>query len=302
PGPPPRVFAFLSRAGGSELTHLRRFGSRISVLAPNWYELQQSTLTLTGGPTPQVVALARQDGIGLWPVVNAQLTSGAVLATAPARARIAAAVAAEAAVRGYAGMTLDIEQLPVAQSRAYTELVRLLAARLHAQGEQLAVYVPRRTADGGDTAYDWRHLAQAVDVLIASGYDEHAAGTRPGPVTTAAGFERMLKYADGVSLRKIAPAIGAFGYSWPIGGGEGVLLSTLAAQQQRRMAGVALRGAGGDASYRVGGHVVHYQTGIALVARARDARAAGMHWLALFSLGREPDWFWSHVRTWRQRR
>lgn len=43
PGPPPtppeRVFAFLSRADGRELTRLRQVGRLIDVVAPNWYEI-----------------------------------------------------------------------------------------------------------------------------------------------------------------------------------------------------------------------------------------------------------------------
>ena len=300
PGPPPRVFAFLSPGGGAPLDHLRRYGTRISVLAPNWYALQQVTGGLTGAPAPQVLGLARADGIAVWPVVDAQLDSGAVIATSAARARIVSAITETAARNGYAGMTLDIEQVPASERQAYTALATALAARLHAAGRSLAVYVPRRTASGGDPAYDWPALAGVADLLIASGYDEHGALTRPGPVTTAQGFSAMLGYAAGVSLTRIAPAVGAFGYSWPAAGGPGELVSTLGAQQTRRDAGAALHGRAGDAWYVAGGRIVHYQSGVALRARARAARAAGFHWLALFSLGREPGWLWSHLRTWRR--
>lgn len=299
PGPHPEVFAFLSGPARTELAHLRRYGPRINVIAPDWYELRLNDLRLTGGPTPQITALARRTGVQLWPVVNATVARGDVL-DAAARRWIVTAIAAEAAARSYAGMTLDVEPLPLHLSAAYSELVRALVGRLHAQGEHLAVYVPRRTAGGGDAAYDWRALAANSDLLIASGYDEHSAASHPGPVTTAAGFAQMLDYAAAISRRRIAPAIGSFGYIWPATGGRGRLISSLAAGRLRRQSGARLQGAGGDAFFRVNGRVVHYQSARALDARARDAQAAGMRWLALFSLGREPDAFWSHLTTARQ--
>jgi spore germination protein YaaH len=295
PGPPPHVFAFLSGAGGAELDHLRRYGARIDVVAPNWFALRLSG-QVAGAPEAAVSDLARAEGVAVWPVVNATVSAGA-LTGAAARGRVAAAVAAVAARYRYDGMTLDLEQLPVAESAAFTRLVRVLAARLHAADRRLAVYVPRRTAARGDAAYDWRALARAADLVIASGYNEHSAAGPPGPVTTAAGFARMLGYAAGVSRSRVAPAVGAFGYSWPARGGAGDLVSSVAADRWRRRADARLRGAGGDAYFFADGRVVHYQTAVALAARARDARDVGMRWLALFSLGREPEAFWSRFTT-----
>jgi spore germination protein YaaH len=296
PGPPSHLFAFLSGAGGAELSHLRRYGTRIDVLAPNWFALRLSDDRVVGAPSRTVTGLARAERVALWPVVNATVTGGA-LGVAAARVRIAAAVAAVAARYGYGGMTLDLERLPVAESGAFTRLVALVAARLHAAHRHLAVYVPRRTADGGDVAYDWPALAGVADLLIASGYNEHAATSAPGPVTTAAGFAQMLRYAAPISRTRVAPAVGAFGYSWPVSGGDGTLISSVAAERWRRQAGARLEGAGGDAFFRARGRIVHFQTAAALIARARDARDVAMRWLALFSLGREPDAFWAGLAT-----
>jgi spore germination protein YaaH len=297
PGPPPRVFAFLSRAGGSELDHLRRYGSRIAVVAPNWYELSVPAAALSGGPSIPVVALTRAVRAQLWPVINDRLGPGSRIGDVHVRSRIAAVVAAEAAAHGYDGITLDIEQLPADQTDAYTALVALLARRLHAQHEHLAVYVPRRTVGGGDHDYDWRALNRYADLLIASGYDEHAASGPPGPVMSATGFARMLDYAKRVSRFSVAPAIAAFGYSWPVGGGAGELISSIDAGRWRHQTGAATRTVDGDVMLRASRRIVYYQNASALVAFAGEARARGMRWLALFSLGREPDAFWAHIRT-----
>ena len=221
PGPPPRVFAFLSHAGGSELDHLRRYGSRINVVAPNWYELLLPAGVLSGGPSVPVVALTRAVGAQLWPVVNARPGPGARISDSRTRSRIAAVIAAEAAARGYHGITLDIEQLPADDIAAYTALVALVARRLHAQHEHLAVYVPRRTLRGGDRDYDWPALDRYADLLIASGYDEHAASGPPGPVMSPTGFAQMLEYATQCHDFRSRPR-------WPHLGTAGPLAAALA--------------------------------------------------------------------------
>jgi spore germination protein YaaH len=297
PGPPPRVFAFVSHARGAELDHLRRYGSRISVIAPNWYELRLADESLAGAPSQPVIALTRAAGAQLWPVVNARLGPGGLRSSG----RIVTAIAAEAALHGYDGITLDIEQLGPGQAGAYDAFVGAVAARLHAQHERLAVYVPRRTADGGDRDYDWKGLASTSDLLIASGYDEHAASGPPGPVTTRAGFAQMLDYAADISHTSVAPTIGAFGYSWPArGGGGGQLISSIDADRWRHQSGSVAHVVGGELTFRAGGRVVYYENAGALQVRARAARAHAMRWLALFSLGREPNSFWTHIRTARQ--
>jgi spore germination protein len=300
PGPPPRVFAFLSQTGGTELDHLRRYGQRISVIAPNWYDLALPAGTLSGSPHRTVIALTRAQGAELWPVVNAQLRPGDLTGTVAQRKQIAASIASEAAARGYDGITLDIEQLTGARSGAFTALVARLSARLHAQHDHLAVYVPRRTVHGGDQDYDWKALARHADLLITSGYNEHSATSAPGPVMSAAGFAQMLDYATRISRFRVAPAIGAFGYSWPIGGGPGKLISSIDAEHWRREAHALTRAVDGDVMFRAGGRVVYYQDASMLDACARDARARGIRWLALFSLGREPDALWAHITTARQ--
>jgi hypothetical protein len=111
----------------------------------------------------------------------------------------------------------------------------------------------------------------------------------------------MLDYAAGISRFRVAPAIGAFGYSWPVSDrGAGVLISSIAADALRRALAAVTRVVGGELMFRAGGRVVYYENAGALVARARAARAHGMRWLALFSLGREPNSFWARITTARQ--
>ncbi len=300
--PPPRVFAFVSGLGGAELARLRSVGHRLDVVAPNWFALDVASGRVRGGGphTERLRRTANAAGAAVWPVVNARMGEAPTILGTAWRERAAQGVASLAAEAGYAGMTLDVEELAPEHGPAFTALVQRTAALLHGQGRRLAVYVPRPFTRFG-AAYDWPALAAAADLVLASGYNEHAPGSRPGPVATAGGFATVLEHAAAVSRTRVAPTLGAFGYRWPRGGGRGKLVSTTTAGRLRRQC--RLRGARKDGAVRFTcrGGVVVYESQSGLVARALAARRAGFRWLALFSLGREPAGFWRHVATARRR-
>lgn len=298
PGPPPRVFAFVSGLGGREVDRLRAVGDRIDVVAPNWFEIEVASGAIRGGGrhTRPLRQAARASNTSVWPVVNARTRDSRTISRASWRGRVARGIEAIARKGHYAGMTIDIEEIAPDQGPQFTALVRDVARRLHGQGRRLAVYVPRPFTNYG-AAYDWAALAEASDLLLASGYNEHASSSRPGPVATAGGFESVLAKAATISQAKIAPTIGAFGYRWSTRGGPGELVSTTTAQRIRARCGASGMRSDGSISFRCSGGVVFYESTAGLVARAAAARRAGFPWLGLFSLGREPRTFWRRVET-----
>jgi hypothetical protein len=299
-GPPPRMFAFVSGLGGAELARLRAVGDRIDVVAPNWFGIDVASGRIAGGGsyTQPFRRAARAAKTHIWPVVNARTGGSAVVERAAWRGRVARRIARIARNQRYAGMTIDIEELAPDQGAAFSSLVRLTARLLHRQDRRLAVYVPRPfTAYGA--AYDWPALERSADLLLASGYNEHAAGSVPGPIATTEGFAAVLEHAAAVSRTKIAPTIGAFGYLWPKGGGAGELVSTAELVRLQDRCHATGRSEGGSVSFRCSGRVGVYESTRALVARAEATSGAGFRWLALFSLGREPRAFWNRVTTYR---
>jgi spore germination protein YaaH len=290
--PTPCLFAFVSRVEGDRhLERLRAAGRRVSVAAPNWYLLDLPGGRVSGAVDGRVRRLARRERIAVWPVVNARLGFGPALERGAARTRAAVAIARLARREGFSGITLDMEEIDPAQRAEFSAFVRDVARRLHRAGRWLAVYAPRRTAarvTRSAAAYDWTALARAADLVLASGYNEHAAFTRPGPVTTTRGFRDVLRYAARVSRRRVAPTAGAFGYSWPLGGGPGRLVASHEAERLRVGAPQGSRRVGGARTYVSGGRRVWYETAAGLAERSRAARRAGFRWLGLFSLGREP--------------
>lgn len=288
PAPAPCLFAFLSNVEGDrELDSLRRAGRRVSVVAPNWYEADRRLRVSGGPPRSDVLRLARRNRSGVWPVVNARLGFARVFSRGAQRKRAARALARLAASEGFDGITLDLEEVRPSERRAFSAFVRDLAGRLHRDGRRLAVYVPRRTAVGAtrsSAAYDHRSLARHADLVLASGYNEHFAGGEPGPITTARGFRDVVRYAAEVSRSRVAPVLGAFGYSWPPDGGRAELVASYEAQERRRGG----RRSGGAVTYRRDGARVWYESSAGLAARVRAARRERMRWVGLFSLGREP--------------
>jgi len=301
PGPPPKVFAFVSRLDGAELTRLERVGARIDVIAPNWYSLDPASGLLRApirGDADALLQTALEHRVRVWPTVNA-LTGGSDAWTpADARGRIVASLRAAALGPGASGVTLDMEELRPRQRTAFSALIKEAAAGLHEVDRKLAVYVPR-PGPGEGASYDWRAIARHADLLLASGYNEHWAGSRPGPVTTAKGFDAVTKRALQLAgKRRAVPTLGAFGYRWPRDG-RGTLISTTDAQRLRGAAKHTRRD--GAERFRAGGDTVVYETAAGLRARARAARAAGARWIGLFSLGREPARFWDDFETARGR-
>lgn len=295
PSAAPCLFAFLSRLEADRhVERLREAARDVSVVAPNWYRVGSGrSPRVDGGADPRVLRIARSERIAVWPVVNARLGFRPAFARAATRRRLARSIAATAARGRFDGITLDIEEIAPSERVAFVALVDEVAARLHAAGRRLAVYVPRRTAarvTRSAAAYDWRALARSADLVLASGYNEHSAGTGPGPITTTSGFRDLLRYAGAVSRRRVAPAIGAFGYAWPLGGdGPGRLVASREAELGSAGAIDGSRRLGGARTYRAGGEEVWYETAAGLARRVRAARRARFRWVALFSLGREPE-------------
>jgi spore germination protein YaaH len=288
PGPPPKVFAFVSGLGGAEIARLEQIGSRIDVIAPNWYTIDVGSGELTTplrGDADALLAAARERRVRVWPTVNALTGTSRAWESPVVRARIAASLRAASLSPGVSGVTLDMEELRPYQRATFSALVREAATDLHAVHRKLAVYVPRPGPVAG-AAYDWRGLSRHADLLLASGYNEHWAGGRPGPVTTSRGFGDVVDRAiTAAGRRKAVPVLGAFGYRWPASG-RGQMISTVDAENVRR---------GGR--FDTGGETVVYNTTAELRAGARAARAAGARWIGLFSLGREPERFWRRLET-----
>ena len=83
-----------------------------------------------------------------------------------------------ASLPGVSGVTLDMEELRAGQRGPFSALVREAAAG--ARGRPQARRLRAAAGPVAGAAYDWDALARHADLLLASGYNEHWAGGRPG--------------------------------------------------------------------------------------------------------------------------
>ncbi len=166
----------------------------MSVLAPNWYALQNATAGIRGGaPDPQVVDLSRRLGFSIWPVVNATVGSSPIIDTPENRGKVISSIAGLAATYRLAGITLDMESMQPEDRPAFTALVRGLARTLHRAKRRLAVYALRRTREDVRVS-PTRTTGQRSRALRTScsppATTSMARAPGPGPRPRAAAFAR----------------------------------------------------------------------------------------------------------------
>ena len=295
-GPAPKLFAFYSAVPGA-LRRLQEVGSRVDVPSRRTgTRLRRRAPAIHGGrPNAKVMALSRTLGFDVWPVVNATMPRlGADRPLGRAGRRSSTRSRRSRRSTTWTAVTLDMEEMLPRQKSSYSALVEQLpASALHAKRRKLAVYAVRRTAtdvDDSAAAYDWTALARAADLVLASGYNEHAATTDAGPGHDAGGLRgarratprrrrgrrsprrsaRSATPVDGKSARMLSSADAE--RRWPVRGGG---------RQRRR----PLRDDGRDPDLL---RVRRRTCGRA----SRPSAAPASRWIGLFTLGREPERFW----------
>ncbi len=137
----------------------------------------------------------------------------AMLGSEAERARFAADIERFVTDGGYAGVVLDLEQIPAPAQANYVKLVQELAARFGGRDLQLLVAL----SPDSDT-YDYAGLAAAADALILMSYDEHTEKGAPGPLASQGWFETVLaRHLKSISANKLIVSIGSYGYDWESG-------------------------------------------------------------------------------------
>lgn len=145
--------------------------------------------------------------------------SRAILATAEARGRHAAAVADWVRAHDVAGVDVDWEAVKGSRRDEYSAFVEELARRLHDDGRLIAVDVyPKTTEPGGwdgPRAQDWARLGRAVDQFRVMTYNYSGSWSGPGPLSPPAWMHRVLSFAETqVAPRRIVMGLGFYGREW----------------------------------------------------------------------------------------
>ena len=145
--------------------------------------------------------------------------SAAILASAQARRRHAAAVAAWAEAYDVAGVDVDWEAVKGSRRDEFSAFVEELARRLHRDGRLVAVDVyPKLKEPGGwdgPRAQDWERLGRAVDQFRVMTYNYSGSWSGPGPLSPPEWMDRVISFAETqVAPRRIVMGLGFYGREW----------------------------------------------------------------------------------------
>ncbi len=148
-------------------------------------------------------------------------TLAGMLAEPAARAQTIEGIVKFIGAKHLQGVNVDFESVP---KKSYDDLVRFMGelyAACHPLGYEVAQSVPAE-----EEGWPYAALARGTDHLVLMAYDEHDAGSDPGPVASQAWFVNCVRARIAeVGADKIVVAAGNYGYDWREGDADGTEIS-----------------------------------------------------------------------------
>ncbi len=221
----PKAIGFFVNWDDASFSSLKKNIGNLDLLVPEWLHLTGPD----GGireddpeKTAQALAFVRANkpSLPIMPLVNnftdmtwhGDFLAG-MLAKPETRARCLAALLEYVRKNGFAGISLDFENVPQASQKAFLRFVAEASAAFHAQGLAVSINVP---AD--DPAFDYKKIAALVDQVIVMAYDEHWASGKPGPIASLSWYMKCLRARSAqIPPEKLVVALGSYAYDWPKG-------------------------------------------------------------------------------------
>ena len=220
---------------------------------------------------------------------------GRMLGDPKARARLVGQLLAFVQGHGYAGISIDFENLPARAHPGYLSLLAELAAAFHPPGLKVSVNVP-----ASDSAFDYRKIAASTDLVILMAYDEHWSTGGAGPIASLPWFAKVLRErARDVPVEKTIVGIGGYAYDWPKGKPaeertfEEAVLTARESEGLVRLDPASLNPTFGYADDDGITHQVWMLDAVTAFDQVQVARAGGVRGYALWRLGSEDPALWS---------
>jgi spore germination protein YaaH len=210
-------------------------------------------------------------------------------------AKAAGAIARHAEAMRYSGLVLDFETLERADLPSLLRVSRAIAdsARAH-RVRTIAMAIPATDT----AAYPARPLLGAVDALVVMLYDQHWAGSEPGPIADRAWVRSSLalRVAEAGSARIVA-ALPAYGYRWR----KGLPTQSVSFEEARRIASADRAPLRRDANTRflrsraANGSEIWVSDAELLATLVRESTSLGVRRFAIWRLGQEDPAMWRSV-------
>ncbi|HKO16133.1 MAG TPA: hypothetical protein VJU87_07835, partial [Gemmatimonadaceae bacterium] len=296
-----RIWGFTAPWDARSSASVHAHAAQLNAVVYGWIQLD----TITGAPYSEFRdALSRTAPPGTRPmaIVTTSIagrfhpgTIGLLAGSDSLLARTAGAIARRAADAGYRGLVLDFEGHTAADLPANAAVVRAIADSAHAHAiSPVAVAVPALDSAG----YPASAFVPPADLVLVMLYDQHWAGSTPGPVAAPDWADRALaRRVAEVGARRVVAGFPTYGYRWPAGQ-PGIAISYDDARTAAAAANVALTRDSATQSLRaaVPGQWELWMTDATLLARlVHDAAAQNVHTIALWRLGLEDPGIWSDI-------
>jgi len=221
----PLAIGFYVNWDDSSYSSLKRNLGELDWLVPEWVRLQDADAAdANGNPLvtdidPKALDLVRREKarMPILPLVqnykneqwNSELLARAI-ATPEARTRLVNSLIKLVNDNHFAGITIDLEEVPANSQNNLFEFMRELHESFGQRGYLLAQAVPFDNPD-----WNYRRYAEVTDYLMLMAYDEHWSTSQPGSIASQKWFEETLAGR----MRELDAAhtilcIGSYGYNW----------------------------------------------------------------------------------------
>lgn len=215
----PTTVGFYVNWDDTSYASLKRNIEKIDWFAPEWIRLQDGENPLVldfdqkaldfihkEKPNMPILPLVQNYKNEVW---NSQILARQV-ATKESRQKLIDILAKTVEDNKFAGLTVDLEEVPKASQANLYEFMKSLYAAFHARGWLVAQAVPFDNPDWNYKAY-----ADFSDYLMLMAYDEHWATGQPGAISSQNWFEQILaKRMKELNPQKTIVCIGNYGYDW----------------------------------------------------------------------------------------
>jgi len=279
----------------------------------DWYTIGADGTVSAGPENLALVANARKHGVQAFATVTNRPSSRGSFTASIARQVLASPASQQHAIdslvslaeaKGYDGVDLDWELIPVADRDAFSRFATDLAAALHAQHRLLSVAVFAKTSEPGrwdsQKVYDYRALGAAVDELKIMTYSYSGPWSSPGPQAPLAWTRAVIDFARTlVPADKIYMGLPFYGYDWSKDGVTALQASEAAALVTRHHFKVDHNKASGEAdlSYvdRAGvTHVLWYvdRKAVATKLGLLESSFPDIGGVAIWQIYKEDPGFW----------
>ncbi|MBV8971291.1 MAG: glycosyltransferase [Sphingomonadaceae bacterium] len=193
---------------------------------------------------------------------------------------------------GVEGIFFDFESLPASAHGNYLAFLREAHVRCARRGWKLTVAVPV-----GDTDWNLRAYAAAVDRLFLMVYDENDPDHGAGPIASQPWFVQTVQHdTRGLPPEKVVVALGSYAYDWSKSGTDSTSVEQALLTAHESSVLPRFDTAAGNWTFRYDGggepHTVWLLDAISVHNQMQAVRALGINAFALWRLGTEDPTVW----------